>query len=87
MKRRAVKPEDIEQAREQGASDEEIHDTVLIAAAFSMFNRYVDGLGTELPKHEGFYEEIGGGKPSSLRLTRHWSSAPCPLGLRSYATA
>ena len=36
----------IDTARAVGATDEEIHDTVLIAAAFCMFNRYVDGLGT-----------------------------------------
>ena len=36
----------IETARGEGATDEEIHDTVLIAAAFCMYNRYVDGLGT-----------------------------------------
>lgn len=41
-----VKPEQIEAARNEGATDSEIHDTVLIAAAFCMFNRYVDGLGT-----------------------------------------
>ena len=37
---------DIESARNAGATDKEIHDTVLIAAAFCMFNRYVDGLAT-----------------------------------------
>jgi uncharacterized peroxidase-related enzyme len=42
-----VRPIDIERARQQGATDMEIHDTVLIAAAFCMFNRYVDGLGVE----------------------------------------
>jgi alkylhydroperoxidase/carboxymuconolactone decarboxylase family protein YurZ len=36
-------------AREAGASDLEIHDTVLIAAALSMFTRYVDGLATASP--------------------------------------
>jgi len=36
-------------ARERGASDTEIHDTVLIAAAFCMYNRYVDGLATWAP--------------------------------------
>jgi uncharacterized peroxidase-related enzyme len=41
---RLVRPADIERARRQGATDMEIHDTVLIAAAFCMFNRYVDGL-------------------------------------------
>jgi uncharacterized peroxidase-related enzyme len=39
-----VRDVDIERARQQGATDIEIHDTVLIAAAFCMFNRYVDGL-------------------------------------------
>jgi uncharacterized peroxidase-related enzyme len=40
-----VRPIDVERARQRGATDIEIHDTVLIAAAFCMFNRYVDGLG------------------------------------------
>src|SRR4029450_5014120 len=39
-----VRDADIARARENGATDTEIHDTVLIAAAFCMFNRYVDGL-------------------------------------------
>jgi uncharacterized peroxidase-related enzyme len=39
-----VRPLDVERARQAGATDVEIHDTVLIAAAFCMFNRYVDGL-------------------------------------------
>jgi uncharacterized peroxidase-related enzyme len=39
-----VRDVDIERARQHGASDTEIHDTVLITAAFCMFNRYVDGL-------------------------------------------
>ena len=46
---KSVTPEDILKAREAGASDLEIHDTVLIAAAFCMFNRYVDGLATTTP--------------------------------------
>jgi uncharacterized peroxidase-related enzyme len=45
----------IETARALGASDMEIHDTVLIAAAFCMFNRYVDGLGTWAPGDRQFY--------------------------------
>jgi len=40
-----VRPIDVQRARDKGATDVEIHDTVLIAAAFCMFNRYVDGLG------------------------------------------
>ena len=43
---RAVTPELVQGARDESATDVEIHDTVLIAAAFCMFNRYVDGLGT-----------------------------------------
>ena len=46
---KAVTPELIAAARAEGATDVEIHDTVLIAAAFCMFNRYVDGLGTFAP--------------------------------------
>src|SRR5271167_3489212 len=50
---------DIEHARSLGATDLEIHDTVLIAAAFSMFNRYVDGLGTWQPSDESMYAKMG----------------------------
>jgi alkylhydroperoxidase family enzyme len=50
-----VRAQDVEAAREAGASDQEIHDTVLIAAAFCMFNRYVDGLATTLPDDPGGY--------------------------------
>lgn len=45
------------EARQQGATDREIHDTVLITAAFCMFNRYVDGLGTWAPQDRQFYVE------------------------------
>ena len=54
---RAVGPADIDRARHAGATDVEIHDTVLIAAAFCMFNRYVDGLGTSAPADPGGYRE------------------------------
>jgi len=50
---------DVEAARTLGATDIEIHDTVLIAAAFCMYNRYVDGLGTEQPDDEALYRERG----------------------------
>jgi uncharacterized peroxidase-related enzyme len=50
---------DVELARSQGATDLEIHDTVLIAAAFCMFNRYVDGLATTQPRDEALYRERG----------------------------
>jgi uncharacterized peroxidase-related enzyme len=51
-----VRDQDVEAAREAGASDREIHDTVLIAAAFCMYNRYVDGLATSLPEDSAWYE-------------------------------
>lgn len=50
---------DVEAARNLGATDLEIHDTVLIAAAFCMYNRYVDGLGTVQPHDEALYRERG----------------------------
>jgi uncharacterized peroxidase-related enzyme len=52
-----VNKEQIEKAKQEGASDIEIHDTVLIAAAFCMFNRYVDGLGTFAPNAPELYKE------------------------------
>jgi uncharacterized peroxidase-related enzyme len=54
-----VTASDVERARREGATDKEIHDTVLIAAAFCMFNRYVDGLGTWQPSDPEIYREIG----------------------------
>ena len=50
---------DIDHARGHGATDLEIHDTVLIAAAFSMFNRYVDGLATLTPADPNAYDAMG----------------------------
>jgi len=54
-----VTTEDVEAARAEGATDVEIHDTVLIAAAFSMFNRYVDGLATVTPVGDELYDPMG----------------------------
>jgi uncharacterized peroxidase-related enzyme len=54
-----VTSEDIARARELGASDAEIHDTVLIAAAFCMYNRYVDGLATWQPEDPAMYASMG----------------------------
>jgi uncharacterized peroxidase-related enzyme len=54
-----VTSEDVSRARTYGATDKEIHDTVLIAAAFCMYNRYVDGLGTFQPKEPEAYREMG----------------------------
>ena len=56
-----VTEEDIAAARALGANDREIHDTVLVAATFSMFNRYVDGLASFTPTNEKEYEEMGKG--------------------------
>lgn len=39
----------VDAAKKEGATDMDIHDTVLIAAMFCMFNRYVDGSKTEMP--------------------------------------
>jgi uncharacterized peroxidase-related enzyme len=50
---------DVERARMEGATDRELHDTVLIAAAFCMYNRYVDGLATWAPAEPEAYLETG----------------------------
>ena len=54
-----VTSDQIEKAKALGATDREIHDTVLIAAAFCMFNRYVDGLGTWAPQDRSIYVQRG----------------------------
>jgi len=56
---KSVTSEDIARARQQSATDKEIHDTVLIAAAFCMYNRYVDGLATWAPTDPQMYRENG----------------------------
>ncbi len=58
---KSVRQEDIARARCDGATDLEIHDTVLIAAAFCMFNRYVDGLATFTPTDPKLHDEMGAG--------------------------
>ena len=54
---KSVTSSDVEAARAEGATDIEIHDTVLIAAAFCMYNRYVDGLDTWQPTDPQLYRE------------------------------
>ncbi|MEY4902636.1 MAG: hypothetical protein RLZZ292_451 [Bacteroidota bacterium] len=54
-----VTTEAIEKAKSLGASDMELHDTVMIAALFSFYNRYVDGLGTFAPSNPTYYKEMG----------------------------
>lgn len=56
---RDVADDDIAAARAAGASDEDLHDTVLVAAAFCMFNRYVDGLAANTPEDPAVYDMIG----------------------------
>lgn len=67
---RSVNSDDIAHAKSQGASEREIHDTVLIAAAFCMFNRYVDGLGTWAPADPSVYEAIGKQRASEGYMTK-----------------
>ena len=54
-----VSEDDVGRARKYGATDKEIHDTVLIAAAFCMYNRYVDGLATWQPLERDAYHDMG----------------------------
>ena len=56
---RLVSPEVVAEARKAGATDREIHDAVLIAATFCMFNRYVDGLASYTPAESKDYEAMG----------------------------
>jgi uncharacterized peroxidase-related enzyme len=64
---------DIAAAREHEATDQEIHDAVLIAAAFCMYNRYVDGLATVAPDDADAYREM------AHRIVEHgYGSAPVP---------
>jgi len=53
-----VSTEAIERAKTAGATDIEIHDTVLIAALFCLYNRYVDGLATALPAEMSYYDTL-----------------------------
>jgi hypothetical protein len=56
---KAVTPADIAAAKAAGATDVEIHDAILIAAAFCMFNRYVDGLAMLTPVDPRLYDAMG----------------------------
>lgn len=55
---RLVSESDVQNARINGATDLEIHDTVLIAALFSLYNRYVDGLAAWTPNNPEFYKTL-----------------------------
>ena len=73
---RLVTPAMVDSARQHGATDREIHDTVLITALFSLYNRYVDGLNTITPEEPAFYDRLGhilqekGYLPSADRYTK-----------------
>ena len=55
---KSVRPEHIARAKNVGATDREIHDTVLIAALFCLYNRYVDGMGTFCPEDPAYYQKL-----------------------------
>jgi uncharacterized peroxidase-related enzyme len=73
-----VTTEDVEAARSVGATDIEIHDTVLIAAAFCMYNRYVDGLATWQPEEEELYRERGKktARDGYVQMSKEYISRP-----------
>jgi uncharacterized peroxidase-related enzyme len=75
-----VNEKDVEAARLAGATDLEIHDTVLIAAAFCMFNRYVDGLATWTPDDSRAYDEMGRRIAQEGYLRRSEPAPPDGLG-------
>lgn len=56
---KSVTKESIDRAKSFGATDIEIHDTVLIASLFCLYNRYVDGLATVTPTDPDFYQGLG----------------------------
>jgi uncharacterized peroxidase-related enzyme len=56
---KSVTTKSIQKAKNAGATDMEIHDTVLIAALFCLYNRYVDGLATVTPTDPAYYKGLG----------------------------
>ena len=73
---------DVEEARHAGARDIEIHDTVLIAAAFCMYNRYVDGLATWQPHDEELYRQRGKktAREGYVTMSKEYIPQPAPQG-------
>jgi uncharacterized peroxidase-related enzyme len=71
-----VTTEDIARARKEGATEIEIHDTVLIAAAFCMYNRYVDGLATWAPREQEAYIPMGARMAHEGYITSPIESSP-----------
>jgi uncharacterized peroxidase-related enzyme len=89
---RKVTADAVADAKAAGASDVEVHDTVLIAAAFCMFNRYVDGLGTSVPPDPAIYDMVArqivehGYIPTTPNRSDDRADAPvAPEGLRQTA--
>jgi hypothetical protein len=82
-----VTDQDIAAARRQGASDIEIHDTALIAAAFCMFNRYVDGLDTWAPNDAEWYRDRGRkvAEEGYVNATKHYLPALASTGQKRTA--
>jgi AhpD family alkylhydroperoxidase len=78
---RTVTGEDVERARAAGADDKAIHDTVLIAAAFCMYNRYVDGLATLTPEDPGHYAR------NAVTLAEQGYLRDQPARVSSYSTS
>ncbi len=77
---KAVTPQQIEAARAEGATDRDIHDTVLIAAAFCMFNRYVDGLAATTPTDLSTYDARGR-QIAEKGYGKHIFSTPQPVSV------
>ena len=71
---REVSGQAVESAKKEGASEMDVHDTVLIAAAFCMFNRYVDGLATEMPGDLGAFLKRG-----ALIAKKGYEATPVPV--------
>ncbi|MDX2918001.1 MULTISPECIES: carboxymuconolactone decarboxylase family protein [Streptomyces] len=76
---RPVSDRAIAAARGEGADDTDLHDTVLIAAAFCMYNRYVSGLATELPKDDEYYAQ------ATRRIVTDGYRAGTPTGIQETA--
>jgi uncharacterized peroxidase-related enzyme len=53
-----VTPKMVSRAKAEGATDTELHDTVLIAALFSLYNRYVDGMATAMPDNDAYFDTL-----------------------------
>ncbi|SDK34331.1 carboxymuconolactone decarboxylase family protein [Nonomuraea jiangxiensis] len=71
----------VDAAKAEGATEREVHDTVLIAAAFCMFNRYVDGLATYAPDDPAVYAA------AAERIVKHGYGYPAPAVAPAVAVA